>query len=220
MIKTGFAFHVHHDRLVEFCTDYDGRVAYIKSHKPEGEQELRLRLFKLIPKNKLPLQLVKAMETYAEARETCDEAMETYAEARETCDEARETYDEAWKTYDEAWKTYAEARETCDEAWETYDEAGKTYAEAGKTYAEARETCDEAEKTYDEAWKTYAEARETCEAELIKLHAELCPDCPWDGKTIFKSKPRLSRRKCVKSSQPMNNTGPQKQRRLLTVSPT
>lgn len=28
-------------------------------------------------------------------------------------------------------------------------------------------------------------ARPDIETEMEKLHRELCPDCPWDGKTIF-----------------------------------
>ena len=123
MIKTGFAFHVHHDKLVEFCTDYDERVSYIKSNKPLNEQELRLRLFKLTPQELLPKS-------------------------------------EAWEAYGKAKKAHNEAREACSEAWEAYDKA----------------------------WEAYGKAKKACESELIKLHAELCPNCPWDGKTIFPKK--------------------------------
>ena len=43
MAKSGVAFHCHHDRLVEFVTNYDERVAYIKQEKPPAERPLRLR---------------------------------------------------------------------------------------------------------------------------------------------------------------------------------
>jgi len=40
-----------------------------------------------------------------------------------------------------------------------------------------------------EAWEAYYKAREAYYKaygkELTILHEELCPDCPWDGKTIF-----------------------------------
>ena len=102
--KSGFAFHVHHNQLVELCTDYDERVRYIKATKPEAEQELRLRLFKLIPEDRLPQPLIKV------------------------------------------WTAYDEARKACDEA------------------------------------------RKALNSKLIKLHKELCPDCPFNGKTIFTAK--------------------------------
>ncbi len=109
--KTGFAFHVHHDVLLEYCTDYEERVQYIKGNKPAREQALRLRLFKFIPIDRLPPEL------------------------------------------DKAWEAYDKAREACDKAWEAYDKAREAYM-----------------------------------PELIKLHEELCPNCPWDGKTIFSKK--------------------------------
>ncbi len=115
----GFAFHVHHDILAEYCTDYVGRVAYIKSDKPPHERKLRLRLFKLIPISKLPWALAGVVE-------------------------AR----------DDAWKAYVDAR---DDAWKA---------------------CDDALKASDDALKAAM-------PDFIKLHAELCPDCPWNGKTIF-----------------------------------
>ena len=101
MAKTGFAFHVHHDVLMEFCTNYKERVNYIKEHKPRGEQEIRLRLFQLISPARLPRPLAKALEVYAKALEV--------------------------------------------------------YAKAGEAY----------------------------KPQINELHKELCPDCPWDGKTIF-----------------------------------
>lgn len=113
--KAGFAFHVHHDRLFEWCFDYDERVKAIEQDKPKHEQELRLRLFKLIPLESLPKKLVKAGEACAKA----------------------------WEAYAKAWEAYNKAREA-------YDKAGEAY-----------------------------------EPELIELHKQLCPDCPWDGNTIF-----------------------------------
>lgn len=63
-----------------------------------------------------------------------------------------------------------------------------------KAYVLAWEACNEAWKTgkavdVDEAWGAYAGARKAYirafRAEIEKLHDELCPDCPWDGYTIF-----------------------------------
>ena len=129
--NSGLGFHCHHaEKLVEYVHDFNERVKYIKTYKPENERALRLRLFKLIPKNHWPKEGLKAF------------------------DEARKTYREAAKTYYEAWKNY-------DEAWKTYREAVKAYDEAENIYLKANK----------DAFK--------------KLHKQLCPDCPWDGKTIF-----------------------------------
>ena len=56
---------------------------------------------------------------------------------------------------------------------------------AGKAYDEARKAYDEARKAYDSAGKAYLAKYKV---ELDALHKEMCPDCPWDGKTIFTRK--------------------------------
>lgn len=113
--KSGFAFHVHHRVLMEWCADYEERVQYIKKNKPIKEQELRLRLFRLIPEDRVPSSLLKAEVAY----------------------------------------------EKVVAAW----------AVGGATY--------------EKAWAAYKEAEVAYKPDLIKLHEELCPGCPWDGKTIF-----------------------------------
>ena len=57
-MNTGLAWHVHHDKLVEWCTDYDGRVQYIHDAKPISEQKTRLELFKFV--NTPPADVVAA----------------------------------------------------------------------------------------------------------------------------------------------------------------
>jgi uncharacterized coiled-coil DUF342 family protein len=120
--KAGFAFHVHHDVLMEICTNYKERVEYIKEHKPRGEQEIRLRLFQLISPARLPRPLAKALEAYDKALEACDKTREARDKALEACDKTGEAYDKALEAY---------------------------------------------------------------KPQINELHKELCPDCPWDGKTIF-----------------------------------
>ena len=66
--KTGLAIHCHHDKLVEYCYDYNERRAYIKSFKPKNEQPLRLRLFKLLPPEavaEIPLRYAKRVKADA-----------------------------------------------------------------------------------------------------------------------------------------------------------
>ena len=107
-IKSGFAFHCHHDILVEWAYDFDERVKVIKLYKPKKERPLRLRLFKMIPTDRSTINLTK------------------FLDAR-----------------DKAWKSYAMAREAYT-------------------------------KEFNKHTKYF-----------IELHKELCPNCPWDGKTIF-----------------------------------
>ena len=115
MTKRGLAFHVHHNVLVDYCYNYDERVACIKSNDAPAEQELRLRLFHMIPADRLPLQLVESQAAYEKAQAACDKA----------------------------WAAYVESQ------------------------------------------AAYDKAQAACEPEIQALHAELCPNCPWDGKTIF-----------------------------------
>ena len=81
--------------------------------------------------------------------------------------------------------------------WEAYNKV-KAYAKVKKAYTKAKKAYNKIE-TYDKTWETYNKAREIYDkareiydkaysSEIEKLHAELCPDCPWDGKTIFTRK--------------------------------
>ena len=67
MRESGLAFHVHHDLLFEHCYDYDERVDFIKNCKPEGERKLRLKLFKMIPDDRLPQDGLEACNKAEEA---------------------------------------------------------------------------------------------------------------------------------------------------------
>ena len=118
-VKKGFAFHMYPDSLIEWCMDYDARVEGIKLCTPKDELELRLRLFKLIPPEKIPACLA-----------------------------------EAFKAYDRALNKKTN--------WNAY-------------------------KIVKKIEDAYYEALEDCMPELLRLHEELCPDCPWNGWTIFSS---------------------------------
>ena len=107
-MKSGLSIHCHHDSLMEYCYDYDERVAVIKRDKPENEQEMRLRLFKLLSPGAiadLPVRLVKA---YAEW-EKADAEWEKADAEREKADAEREKADAEWE------KAYAEWKKVCAE---------------------------------------------------------------------------------------------------------
>ena len=156
---TGWYWHVHHDKLVEWCTNYEGRRTYIIDEKPKSEQELRLRLFQPI-RGRLPEKITSAEATYAEA------------------EAAR----------DKAWAARAEAWAACDKAWAAYAEAEAAYAEAEAARHKAWAACAETEAARHKAWTACDKAWAACAEELEALHAKECPDCPWDGHTISPSK--------------------------------
>ena len=87
--EAGLAIHCRHDVLVEYCYDYNERVEAIKRDKPKSEQEIRLRLFKMLSKeavNALPDELrrayvgqTKACAKWDEESTKWDEAYEKYS---------------------------------------------------------------------------------------------------------------------------------------------
>ena len=44
---------------------------------------------------------------------------------------------------------------------------------------------DQARIAYNRAWAAYDKARADTAPEIEALHRQECPDCPWDGTTIF-----------------------------------
>ena len=80
VLGKGLSIHCHHAVLVEYCTDYEARVNYIKATKPEHENELRLKLFKLLSNeafNDLPEKYVKA---YADWQKADADRQKAYAD--------------------------------------------------------------------------------------------------------------------------------------------
>ena len=73
----GIFWHVHYDKLCEWCYNYQERVNYIKGYKPEHEVETRLRLMKPV-KGKIPKEYKKACEKWDEAYKKWDEAYKKY----------------------------------------------------------------------------------------------------------------------------------------------
>ena len=100
------AVHVHHDKLFEYCYNYQERD-YIKNNKPKNEIKIRLKRFVMLSKEQaaiLPAQFVKTCQKYYEAWKKCVEARQKYDEAWQKCDEAMQKYYEARQKYDETWK--------------------------------------------------------------------------------------------------------------------
>ena len=143
----GWAMHCHHDTLFEWVWDYEGRVEIIKTEKPEKEQELRLRLFKMLPKSKMPGRGTRLWDAQEKTHTAANKALDAYRKARAAFSEVGAASNKAWNA------------------------------------------CTKALPIYDKAWDAYCEARAAYfhkyEKQLLALHKELCPNCPWDGRTIF-----------------------------------
>ena len=85
--------------------------------------------------------------------------------------EGLDEYIRAGKVYSKAWVTYSKA-------WVAYPETSVAWV----TYAEASVACTVARVAYNRAMVAYYEKNKVA---LEELHKELCPDCPWNGWTIF-----------------------------------
>ena len=157
--QVGFFWHVHHGDglLVEWCHSYDERAEYTRTNKFPNEQGLRLRLFQYV-KGQLPQEVVEAGKAYGEAGKAYNKARKAYVEARNAY--------------------YATVKKVSNETLKAYNETSKAYNEAVRVYVETEKACDEARNAYAEVLAKHG-------PEVEALHAEECPDCPWDGKTIF-----------------------------------
>jgi mRNA-degrading endonuclease HigB of HigAB toxin-antitoxin module len=151
-------FHVHHEQMWEWATEpMENRIEYIKKEKPTSEIDTRLRLLKEIPYERIK-SLVDTKGQYDAVQRTAWEQYEAVERP------AWEQYDAVQRT---AWEQYKAVVRT---AWEQYKAVERS----------AREQYDAVQRT---AWEQYEAVQRTFDMEA--LHRELCPDCPWDGRTIF-----------------------------------
>jgi chromosome segregation ATPase len=111
--KSGLSIHCHHNILVEHCYNYDERVEVIKRDKPQNEQEIRLRLFKLLPKEAVD-------ELPAEWKKAVAERDKAYAEW-EKADAEWEKADAEWEKASAEWKKAYAEWEKADAEWEKAD---------------------------------------------------------------------------------------------------
>ena len=162
--------HGHHNRLISWLDSFEERVEDIKRFKPASEHKLRLRLMKPV-KGELPAELVTAWEAFVTARG----AYETARQASGTARRPFETAQQAFMTARRATGTARGATGTAQQAFVT-----------------ARGAYETAQQATDTAWRAYEIACHAAEQLYSKhlpaieaLHAIECPDCPWDGESIF-----------------------------------
>ena len=77
-------------------------------------------------------------------------------------------------------------------AWDAYVKARDAYVKAGDARDKAKAAYDKAKAAYDKDWDAfgkdwdaYRKAYDKYLPQIEALHALECPDCPWDGFTIF-----------------------------------
>jgi len=173
-----FVWHVHHDILVEPLTEpFENRVEYIRRFKPEHEVETRLRLMRPVRETISPPKYwseadAKRREAGAKRREADARWSEADAKGKKA-DAKRREADAKWS------ETYAKRREA-DAKWR---EADAKWSETYAKWREADARWREADAKWREAgakWRT-----EPSWQKVLDLHATECPNCPWNGETIF-----------------------------------
>ena len=112
--KQGFAIHCHHNILVEWCYNYGERVRAIKEGKPKSEQKIRLKLFKLLPKEAMK----EIPDYYREADQKRQEADQKRQEADQ---KQREAYQE-WQRADQKWQRADQKRWEAYQKWRKADQ--------------------------------------------------------------------------------------------------
>jgi len=71
-----------------------------------------------------------------------------------------------------------EARRALNEAWRVYNKARRAFFGTSRVDSEAYEA-------YVKATRAFNEAVSKNMSKIEALHAEECPNCPWNGHTIF-----------------------------------
>jgi hypothetical protein len=76
------------------------------------------------------------------------------------------------------------AGQACDKAWQAYDEACRVCNSVGEI-KKTRFAYLEAQRVPVKAGQAYFEALDKHMPAIQALHEAECPDCPWNGHTIF-----------------------------------
>lgn len=87
-----------------------------------------------------------------------------------------------------AWLVLCQAQDNCNNAWTAYKKEGADYMlyeQADRACDQAQRICDKTRIAYDQVWDAYKQVLESCKAKLEALHKKQCPNCPWNGETIF-----------------------------------
>lgn len=151
-MNTGMAFHCHHTTLVEYCYGREERIKYIKEFKAATEQELRLKLFKFIPLDRLPNDLRNMIFITELLIKKQNKNVENH---------------EKWNAILRVNKNIIMTIFAQYMCWLSQKQLSSNYRKNERIL-----------------YKIASFIR--INNDLFEmLHKELCPDCPWDGTTIF-----------------------------------
>ena len=151
-------WHIHHESLYENLIEpLQNRINYIQSTKPKHEIKIRLRLLK-------PVQDLTAWAEYDRVVNTAQAEYDRVvnparAEYNRVVNPARAEYDRVVNT------AQAEYNRVVNPA-----------------QAEDNRVVNTAQAEYD---RVVNPAQAEYDRVMVKLHKIECPDCPWNGKTIF-----------------------------------
>ena len=94
-----------------------------------------------------------------------------------------------------AWDDLVAAKRAYEQAWAAYGAAGRavkagrldtaSWAQMGEEYDTAAKAFAKAKRAYSEQWYRVQTAVTRNKQAIEELHRKECPNCPWDGKTIF-----------------------------------
>ena len=96
-----------------------------------------------------------------------------------------DTLTKAAVAYSKVWVTHRKARVTRDKTWVALNKAWVAYDKAWAAYAKAQAAFYRARVALNKAGVAINKTEATYQPEIEALHLLECPDCPWDGATIF-----------------------------------
>lgn len=161
--QAGFYWHVHHEVLLEWCYNYEERADYIRRRKAPDEVGVRLRLFRPV-QSPLCSALVATGEDVH--RKWC------------VCEKAREEHEKARGAFNQHTEALNRTPQQSEIAWTVYRKLLRAQRRAADACLRARRDFDRGLLAFDRA----VEENRLC---VEAFHRRECPDCPWDGKTIF-----------------------------------
>lgn len=171
MKQRGFFWHVHHETLLEWCYNYNRRVECIRTKKPKKEIYIRLHLFKPV-KNTLPQEVIEAWQVFNKAQLSCDKMGQELNRAGEALYKMGRALKKRQGRFPKKYpKSIIRQIKIASEAWQTYEITRQAY--------------NETEQTLNKAKRAFFEALNRNRGVIEALHAKECPNCPWDGHTIF-----------------------------------
>lgn len=168
----GFVWHVEHHTLLRplwysrlTIGDY---IKKIKKQTPAWQLPTLLRLVRLV-KGPLPEPLVDAAEVFKKIFRVWDE--------------------EGRQAVDKAWEKWGEARETYGSYWvggqEGYTSDSEIYRKAQLDYRRLDRIWNRQLEAWSKALDVYRDALDDYHSEIEALHKKECPNCTWNGESVF-----------------------------------